>query len=199
VKNRFDLIKNNMKKILMALCLVTISLAANCQTKTSSIMNNKKALVAYFSCTGNTRQLAKTLAETVKGDLYEITPEQPYTEADLNWQDKTSRSTIEMNNKASRPAIKGKCENMKDYDVVFVGFPIWWYQAPTIINTFLESYDFSGKIVVPFCTSGSSAPGNTDKYLHPSCSKETSWRPAKRFEPNAKVSVLESWVKSLKF
>ena len=181
----------------MTFCVMIVSLTANCQTKTSNIMNNKKVLVAYFSCTGNTRRLAKTLAETVKGDLYEITPEKPYSAADLNWEDKNSRSTIEMNDRSSRPTIKGKCENMGDYDVVFVGFPIWWYVAPTIINTFLESYGFSGKVVVPFCTSGSSAPGDTDKYLHPSCSKKTLWRSAKRFPADADRATLEEWVRTL--
>ena len=157
----------------------------------------KKTLVAYFSCTGNTRQLAKTLAEVTGGDLYEITPEKPYTSADLDWNNDHSRSSVEMRDKSSRPAISGKVENFNDYDVVFVGFPIWWYVAPTIINTFLESYDFSGKIVIPFCTSGSSGVGQTDKYLHPSCSKETDWRPAKRFPTNTDKATLQKWVESL--
>ena len=115
-------------------------------------MSSKK-LVAYFSCSGVTKSVAQTLADAVGGDLYEITPAQPYTRADLNWMDQSSRSTVEMKDLNSRPAIAGKVENMADYDTVFVGFPIWWYVAPTIINTFLESYDFSGKTIVPFCTS----------------------------------------------
>ena len=109
-------------------------------------MSSKK-LVAYFSCSGVTKSVAQTLADAVGGDLYEITPAQPYTNADLNWMDQSSRSTVEMKDPNSRPEIAGKVENMADYDTVFVGFPIWWYVAPTIINTFLESYDFSGKTI----------------------------------------------------
>ena len=104
----------------------------------------QKVLVAYFSCSGVTKKLAQTLAGVVKGDLYEITPAQPYTAADLNWQDKNSRSSVEMRDKSSRPAISGSVKDFAQYDTVFVGFPIWWYVAPTIINTFLESEDFSG-------------------------------------------------------
>ena len=116
--------------------------------------SDKKILVAYFSCSGVTAKAAKRLATVVGADLYEIKPETPYTREDLNWMDKKSRSSVEMNDPASRPAIAGKIENMDEYDVVFVGFPIWWYVAPTIINTFLESYDLSGKTIVPFATSG---------------------------------------------
>lgn len=109
----------------------------------------KKTLVAYFSASGSTAQLAKTIAEVTGGDLFEIKPEQPYTSADLNWNEKKSRSSIEMSDPNSRPAIATTVKNMDEYDTVFVGFPIWWYVAPTIINTFLESYDFSGKTVIP--------------------------------------------------
>jgi flavodoxin len=126
----------------------------------------QKVLVAYFSCSGVTKKLAQTLAGVVKGDLYEITPAQLYTAADLNWQDKNSRSSVEMRDKSSRPAISGSVKDFAQYDTVFVGFPIWWYVAPTIINTFLESEDFSGKTVIPFATSGGSGVGDTDKYLH---------------------------------
>ncbi|GHU13480.1 hypothetical protein FACS1894161_3480 [Spirochaetia bacterium] len=110
----------------------------------------KKKLVAYFSASGVTSELAKVLAEAASADLYEIKPEVPYTKADLDWQNSRSRSSIEMKDPSSRPAIADKNANIAAYDVVFVGFPIWWYVAPTIINTFLESYDFSGKIIVPF-------------------------------------------------
>lgn len=125
----------------------------------------KKTLVAYFSASGSTAQLAKTIAEVTGGDLFEIKPEQPYTSADLNWNDKKSRSSIEMSDPNSRPAIATTVKNMDEYDTVFVGFPIWWYVAPTIINTFLESYDFSGKTVIPFATSGGSGMGKTDSVL----------------------------------
>ena len=120
--------------------------------------NTMKALVTYFSASGVTRNAAKQVADIIGADLFEITPEQLYTEADLDWRDKQSRSTIEMNDKSSRPAIKdgGKVENFDQYDVVYVGFPIWWYTAPTIINTFIEANDFTGKTIVPFATSGGS-------------------------------------------
>jgi flavodoxin len=157
-----------------------------------------KTLVAYFSCSGVTEQLAKTLASVVDGDFYRIEPAVPYTSADLNWRDSNARSTIEMKDKKSRPAIEGKVDGMEGYDTVFIGFPIWWYVAPTIINTFLESYDFSGKTVIPFATSGSSGMGDTDKWLHPSCSKETKWRPAKRLGGDAKADSLKKWVEELK-
>lgn len=157
----------------------------------------KKVLVAYFSCSGATRKLAKTLAGAVKGELYEIEPAQPYTAADLNWNDKNSRSSVEMRDKTSRPAINGSIKNFNQYDIVFVGFPIWWYVAPTIINTFFESYDFSGKTVIPFATSGGSGMGDTDKYLHQSCTAQTDWRPSKRFSASASAAELQKWVDSL--
>ena len=115
-----------------------------------------RKLVAYFSATGTTAKVAETLADAIGADIYEIEPEIPYTEADLNWRDANSRSSVEMNDPHSRPAIAGKRDNMSDYDAIFVGFPIWWYVAPTIINTFLESYDTAGKTIIPFATSGGS-------------------------------------------
>jgi putative flavodoxin len=128
-----------------------------------------RKLVAYFSASGVTAKVAESLSEAIGADLYEIEPKVPYTKADLNWMDKQSRSTLEMNDPASRPAIKGMRDNMEDYDTVFVGFPIWWYVAPTIINTFLESYDLTGKTVIPFATSGGSGMGQTNEKLQPSC------------------------------
>ena len=113
-----------------------------------------KTLIAYFSASGETAKLAKTLSAVTGGDLFEIRPETAYTSADLNWMDKKSRSTLEMKDEHSRPAIAGRVEDMAPYGTVFVGFPIWWYQAPRIIETFLESYDFTGKTVIPFATSG---------------------------------------------
>lgn len=132
-----------------------------------------KILVAYFSASGVTAKAAGTLAKAIGADLYEIKPETPYSSADLDWTDQKSRSSVEMNDPASRPAISGKVSNMADYDVIFVGFPIWWYVAPTIINTFLESYDFSGKTIVPFATSGGSGMGKTNEKLLPSCQGAT--------------------------
>ena len=127
-------------------------------TQTTETKENKemKTLIVYFSATGNTRAAAQKLAQEFNADLYEITPEVPYTAADLDWRDKTSRSTLEMNNKASRPAIKGHCDNLADYDTVWIGFPVWWYTAPTIVNTFIESHDLSGKTLNVFATSGGS-------------------------------------------
>lgn len=158
----------------------------------------KKALIAYFSCTGTTEKLAKGIATAVKGDLYKITPLVPYTKADLNWNDKNSRSSIEMRNKSSRPEIIGKLATLAIYDVIFIGFPIWWYLPPTIINTFIESYDFSYKTVIPFATSGGSGVGECDKFLQNSCSLSTNWRPARRFDKNTHVEELKVWIESLK-
>lgn len=131
--------------------------------------NMSKILVSYFSASGVTAKAAKQLAEAAGADLYEIRPEVPYTGADLNWMDKQSRSSREMNDKSSRPALADKDAEIEKYEAVFVGFPIWWYVAPTIINTFLESYDFSGKKVIPFATSGGSGMGKTNAGLAPSC------------------------------
>ncbi len=128
-----------------------------------------KKLTAYFSASGVTAKAANVLSKAAETDLFEIKPVVPYTAADLNWQDKTSRSSIEMNNPSSRPEIAEKLPNMDEYDTIFVGFPIWWYIAPTIINTFLESYDFSGKKIVLFATSGGSGFGKTAEKLADSC------------------------------
>lgn len=152
----------------------------------------KKTLVAYFSASGVTRKLAERLAKAVGADLYEITPEVAYTAADLNWMDKKSRSTIEMNDKSIRPAIRGNVENMDSYDTIFVAFPIWWYVAPTIINTFLEQYDLSGKTIIPVATSGGSGMGKTNAELAPSCPGAI-LKEGKRFDANASEAELKSW------
>ena len=128
-----------------------------------------RKLVAYFSASGVTAKVAETLAEAIGADIFEIEPKVPYTKADLDWTNRQSRSSIEMNDPASRPAIAGVRDNMADYDTLFVGFPIWWYVAPTIINTFLESYDLTGKTIIPFATSGGSGIGKTNEKLLPSC------------------------------
>ena len=133
----------------------------------------KKALVAYFSATGVTAAAAKKLAQAAQADLFEIKPQVPYTAADLNWRDKNSRSTVEMRVKTSRPAMVDADAHIADYDTVFLGFPIWWYVAPTIINTFLERWDFSGKTVVLFATSGGSGFGKTLAALKGSVSAST--------------------------
>lgn len=125
----------------------------------------KKALVACFSASGVTKKVAEKLAAAIQGDLYMITPEVPYTPEDLNWQDKNSRSTVEMNDRSARPAISGTVDDMAQYDVVFVGFPIWWGREPSVVDTFMEAYDFAGKQIVPFATSGSSGMGESGSNL----------------------------------
>ena len=155
-----------------------------------------KVLVAYFSASGVTEKLAKNLAQAVNADLYEIKPEKPYTSADLDWRDKNSRSSVEMNDKTFRPAVSVKLENMLEYDTIYVGFPIWWYVAPTIINTFLEQYDMNGKTIIPFATSGGSGMGNTNAELAPSC-KGAVLKDGKRFSANASVDELKKWAENL--
>ena len=156
-----------------------------------------KKLVAYFSASGVTKAVAVALAEATKADIFEIVPETPYTKADLDWRNPKSRSSVEMQNPASRPSIADKVSNMKEYDVVFIGFPIWWYIAPSIINTFLESYDFSGKTIVPFCTSGSSGVGKTEEGLKARCPDSVKWRPAKLLNGRINKEQLADWVNSL--
>ena len=138
------------------MAFVAIVGGVSAQSQDSKQNKTMKTLVTYFSASGVTKAAAQELAGIIGADLYEIVPEQRYTDADLNWRNKQSRSSVEMNDKGSRPAIKGKVENLGQYDVVYVGFPIWWYTAPTIINTFLEANDFTGKTIVPFATSGGS-------------------------------------------
>lgn len=152
-----------------------------------------KKLVAYFSASGVTKNAAERLAKAVGADLFEIKPQVPYTNADLDWMNKKSRSSVEMSNPDSRPAIAETLPNMQDYDTVFVGFPIWWYVAPTIINTFLESYDFSGKTMVPFATSGSSGMGKTVDVLKKVC-PSANWNAGKMLN-HVSDSALADWAK----
>ena len=153
-----------------------------------------KTLVAYFSASGVTARLAEKVAKVVNGDLYEIVPAKPYTAADLDWTNYKSRSSVEMKNKSFRPEISGKAENMSDYDTIYLGFPIWWYVAPTIVNTFLESYDLSGKTIIPFATSGSSGMGGTNAELKNSC-RGAILKEGKRFSSDATEKEIETWVK----
>ena len=155
-----------------------------------------KTLVAYFSASGVTAKLAKSLAQVTGADLHEIQPAEPYSSADLDWTNKKSRSSVEMNDPSYRPAIGNQVADMEQYDTVFVGFPIWWYVAPTIINTFLESYDFSGKTVIPFATSGGSGMGDTDRVLKGCCSRDPRWKQGRRFG-SVKAADLKSWVDGL--
>lgn len=190
-----------MKKLaVVALIFSTIffgcdSNAQRKQTKVEDNMNTKKILVAYFSASGNTAIVAKNLAQAADADLFEIVPEQKYTDADLDWTNKQSRSTLEMKNKKSRPAIKNKVDGMEKYEVIYVGFPIWWYTAPTIINTFLESYNLDNKTIIPFATSGGSDLKNVYKDLQPSAPK-ANFKQGKLLNGNPSIEELKSWIKS---
>lgn len=155
-----------------------------------------KKLVAYFSASGTTAGAAKNLAQKAGADLYEIKPETPYTRADLNWQDKNSRSSVEMNDKSKRPALANKDANIAAYDTILLGFPIWWYIAPTIINSFLESYDFTGKTIILFATSGGSGFGKTVQNLVSSCSGATI-KEGKILNGNVSNDDLKKWVETL--
>lgn len=157
---------------------------------------SKKVLVAYFSATNTTKKIAGYIADGLDADLYEIVPEQPYTSADLNYGDSSSRTTIEMNDPDARPAISGKVADMAQYDIVFVGYPIWWGEAPRIISIFLESYDFSGKTIVPFCTSGSSGIGSSAANLR-TLTKGADWLAGRRFSGSASRSTVIEWVNGL--
>ena len=157
---------------------------------------SKKILVAYFSATGITAEAAWKLSEVTGADLFEIKPEVPYTSADLDWMNKKSRSSVEMNDSSFRPGIAEKLPDMEKYDAIFVGFPIWWYVAPTIINTFLESYDFSGKILIPFATSGGSGMGRTNDNLRASCPGAT-LLPGKILNGRLSETDLNAWLQDL--
>lgn len=151
-----------------------------------------KTLVAYFSASGTTAKVAKKMAEAIGADLFEIKPETPYTGADLNWQNKNSRSSVEMNDRSSRPAIAVKAADMPQYDVVFVGFPVWWYREPSIIDTFMESYDFAGKTVIPFATSGGSGLGDSAANMQ-KLAKGAKVVNGKRFSGSASAEELKAW------
>lgn len=156
-----------------------------------------KTLVAYFSASGVTENAAKALAKIAGVDLYEIRPAIPYTDADLNWQDKNSRSSLEMRDKDSRPALADKNAHIEAYDTIFLGFPIWWYVAPTIINTFLESYDFSGKTIILFATSGGSGFGKAVEGLKGSVSPSTVIREGRLLNGQINKEDLENWLREI--
>ena len=168
-------------------------------TDSSSTPDNEeglKVLVAYFSATNTTEGVAEHIANGLNAELYEIVPEQPYTSADLDWNDNDSRSTIEMNDPNARPAISGSVENMEQYDVVFIGYPIWWYDAPRIVSTFMESYDFSGKTIVPFCTSGGSGIGSSASNLE-KLTSNAEWLDGQRLNGSDSQDQVMEWVNSL--
>ena len=156
-----------------------------------------RTLVAYFSASGTTARVANELAQAVGSDLYEIKPAVPYTKADLNWMDKKSRSSVEMNDKSSRPALTDRDANIAAYDTILLGFPIWWYVAPTIINSFLESYDFSGKKVVLFATSGGSGFGKAVAGLKPSVAADTVIIEGKVLNGRQTVASLKAWAETV--
>ena len=151
-----------------------------------------KTLVAYFSASGTTKMVANRLAGAIGADIFEIEAKIPYSNQDLDWTNKNSRSSLEMNDLSSRPEVAKKVSNMERYDKIFVGFPIWWYVAPTIINSFLEQYDLSGKTIVPFATSGGSGMGETNKHLAPSC-KGAVLKDGKRFATYVSEEGLKAW------
>lgn len=182
-----------MNKMLALLCagLLAATVPADAQNDTAMNRTDHKTLVVYFSATGTTRAAAERLAEVMQADLFEIVPQQPYTAADLDWRNKSSRSSVEMNDRTSRPAIARRCADLEQYDVVFIGFPIWWDAAPTIVNTFIESHDLAGKRLLPFATSGSSSIRNSASDLkksYPALKWETG-----RLLNGASQRDLEAW------
>ena len=181
--------------IALTACLALSMMACGQAQNQDNMEENTKTLVTYFSATGTTMEAATRLANVAGADQHEIIPETRYTPADLNWHDKNSRSSVEMADKSSRPAIANRVENIAQYDTVFVGFPIWWYIAPTIVNTFLEQYDFTGKTIVPFFTSGGSDAGETLKYLQPSA-PGANWVAPKNFN-NLTDEDIKAWLESL--
>ena len=158
-------------------------------------VQESKVLVAYFSATGTTEGVAEHIANGLNTDIYEIVPEDPYTDADLDYNDNNSRTTIEMNDPDARPAISGSVENMEQYDIVFIGYPIWWGDAPRIVSTFMEQYDFSGKTIVPFCTSGGSGIGSTAANLEQLTSGAT-WLSGRRLNGSDSLDIVMEWVNS---
>lgn len=156
-----------------------------------------KTLVAYFSATGTTARAAKNLAGAIGADTFEIVPERPYTREDLNWNDKSSRSTREMNDESSRPRIDGLIEDMDAYDTVFVGFPVWWYVEPRIIDTFLEAYDFAGKLIVPFATSGGSGLGRASQRMQ-AIAKGSTVTEGRVLNGRQRAETLRAWANGLR-
>lgn len=157
----------------------------------------KRVLVAYFSATGTTKALAEYAADAVNGDLYEIVPQEPYTSADLDYGDRNSRSTKEMDDPSCRPAIQASVSDMSQYDIVFIGYPIWWGEAPRIVSTFMESYDFSGKTIVPFCTSGGSGMGSSAENLHSLADNSVNWLDGARLSGSSSRGDMVSWINGL--
>ena len=193
-----------MKKILlMILGLLFVSAGvvlaqSNTQEVKENSKMNKKILVAYFSATGHTKRVAQNLAKAVDADIYEIKPAKPYSDADLDWTNKSSRSSVEMADHSSRPEMIKDDFSVKDYETIYLGFPIWWYIAPTIVNTFLEKHDFSNKKIILFATSGGSGLGKSIDNIKTSVSDSTKVINGKVFNTNISVEELKKWVETLK-
>lgn len=159
--------------------------------------SNTKILVAYFSATGTTKTLAEYAADAMAADLYEIIPEELYTDEDLDYGNDQSRSSQEMNDPDARPSISGSVENMEQYDIIFLGYPIWWGDSPRIIASFVESYDFSGKTIVPFCTSGGSGIGSSAKNLHGLAASDVTWLDGERLKSASSRDDIVNWIGGL--
>ena len=170
--------------------------STNAEVPEEPEVQGTKVLVAYFSATNTTKGVAEHIANGLDADIYEIVPEEPYTDADLNYNDNNSRTTIEMNDSNARPAISGSVEDMEQYDIVFIGYPIWWGEAPRIVSTFVESYDFSGKTIIPFCTSGGSGIGSSATNLE-QLTDGADWLSGKRLNGSDSQDTVMEWVNSL--
>ena len=191
----------NIILIILVLLAITAGIVYAMQGKQftkKGVNMNKKVLIAYFSATGTTKKVAENLAEATGGDLYEIKPLKPYTSADLDWTNDKSRSSVEMKDHKSRPETVSDNFSVTEYDTVFLGFPIWWYIAPTIVNTFLEKHDFSDKTIVLFATSGGSRFGKTVDNLKQSVSNSAKIIEGDILKGNPSVDELKKWVDSLK-
>lgn len=179
--------------MLLLLCL-TASAALAEAPAASQAPSAATTLVVYFSATGNTKPLAEYAAAYLSADLYEIVAAQPYTDADLNYGDNKSRTTLEQGDDTARPEIEGLIESIDGYDTLYLGYPIWWGEAPRIISTFLESFDFSGKTIIPFCTSASSGVGSSANLLHDLCAEDTIWMDGTRFAIGTDESKIADWI-----
>lgn len=183
-----------MKRVSIFIMILCAALALTaCSGRTKETVSADKVLVVYFSCTGNTQRVAENIADILGADIYEIVPEEPYTSADIDSGTSSGRAFQEQNDDA-RPAISGSVENMADYDVIFMGYPIWWGDAPKIMCTFLESYDFSGKTIIPFCTSGSSGIGSSAADIHGLASGSPHWLEGIRFPSGAARQTIVEWI-----
>lgn len=180
----------------------TANTAPKSSSEKSAVKDDKpqatsKTLVAYFSCSGNTKKLAETTAKAIGADIYEIRPEKSYTAEDLNYNDESTRATREQKDDNARPALADKNANIEAYDTVILAYPIWWGQAPRILDTFVENYDFSGKTVIPMCTSGGSGIGTSGDYLKKIARGNGDWKNGKEFGRSATEGEIKSWLDSI--